>query len=130
MKDISGKEVKVIKGLPALALLPARNWEFKRFDNVYAIEVPVRGLYVDLDPEFFSEDDGGFDLYDEETGKIDIPTINKVMLGTKRYPALTNSQLFTVISIKVTGDVLVVEGMVIDMVGMVNADGNSGVKRQ
>ena len=106
-------DTEVFKGTPSMALMPARNYEFK-MEGKHKIVVPIKGNYVDIDPEFYSEEDGAFDLFlDGRT--FNILELSKVLFATKKYPNLEPSQLFLPTLIAVVDDNVEIFGQVIEM---------------
>lgn len=108
-------EEKAQVGTPSMVLLPSRNYPFKVSEKMYTITIPRKGSYYGLDPSFFSEEDGEFELYNEKEGVMYLPAISKVLFASKLYPDLENHQLFAVISIVFKKDVVEISGYVIDM---------------
>jgi len=97
--------------------LPARPYVFEVVRTNYTIELPRKGNYVDLDPEFFSEEDGGFDLLqDSNKGPFFYtPALSKVLFAKSLYPGLSDSQAFVVTGVNFQEDKVLVIGNVIDM---------------
>lgn len=108
-------EDQYIKGTPSAVLLPAKNYVFKISKDNYVIRIPKSGKYHDIDPEFFDVDSGEFDVYNEETKTLYLPSITKVLFATSKYPDLKFNQFFAPYIIKFEGDEVVVVGQVIDM---------------
>ena len=109
-----------ILGTPTMMLLPARRYAFTVSDQDYSIKIPRRGKYADLDPQFFTEDDGEFDiLADSEEKDIEkvlfMPSISKVLFATAKYPNLKEDQAFTPIAIVVTKDEIEIIGQIVQM---------------
>lgn len=107
-------EDKFIKGTPPLALFPAKNYIFKVGEN-YIIRLPRKGNYHELAPEVFEEDAGEFNIYDEETKILYLPSITKVLFASSQYPDLNFNQFFVPYSLKFEDDEVVIVGQVIDM---------------
>ena len=87
-------EVKEAVGTPSMTIMPARNYNFKVLDGQYRISIPRKGKYVDIDPKFFSERDGEFEIFNEDSGVLYLPAITKVLFATNKYPDLASNQLF------------------------------------
>ena len=109
------KEGNFIKGTPPMALFPAKNFVFKVEDEHFIIELPRKGHYVDLAPDIFTEEDGEFNIFDEETGTLFTPSITKVLFATKKYPDLKYNQFFIPYAIRIEGDKVALVGQVVDM---------------
>lgn len=110
------KEEKYIQGTPPAVMLPAKNYLFKITNEHFVIELPRRGSYHDVAPEFFPEDSGEFNIFDEESRILYMPAITKVLFAAAKYPDLKFNQFFTPYSIKIEDNTVLVTGMVIDMV--------------
>ncbi len=108
-------EDKYIKGTPPLALLPAKNYIFKIGEENYVIRLPRKGSYHEIAPEFFKEDAGEFNIYDEESKVLYLPSITKVLFASGQYPDMKFNQFFVPYSIKFEGEEVVIVGQVIDM---------------
>jgi hypothetical protein len=108
-------EENVQYGTPSMLLLPSANYKFTVTDDTYRIVIPRKGKYFDLDPDFFSEEDGEFNLYDEKTKSLYMPSISKVLYATKKYPDLEANQLFAPTIIKCKKDKVEIYGQVINM---------------
>lgn len=102
-------------GTPSMVLLPSRNYPFKVDEQIHKITLTREGTYHDLDPTFFSEEDGKFKLYDEERNVLYFPAISKVLFAEKKYPALQNHQLFAPLYMVVGKDKVDIFGQVISM---------------
>lgn len=102
-------------GTPSMVLLPSRNYPFKVSEEIHKIILPREGTYHGLDPLFFSEEDGKFNLYDEESNVFYFPTISKVLYAEKKYPELKNNQLFAPIYMVLNKKTVEIYGQVIDM---------------
>jgi hypothetical protein len=85
---------KFIKGTPSMVLMPARDYVFRVSNEHHIIRIPRRGKYFDIDPEFFKEEDGEFNVFDEGSNIFYTPTIIKILLATKQYPELDFNQFF------------------------------------
>ena len=106
---------KIIKGTPPAVLLPAKNYVFKILSDHYVIEIPRRGNYHDLAPDFFAEDSGEFNILSEE-GTLFMPSITKVLFATKKYPDLDFNQLFVPHTLQFKEETVSVIGQVIALV--------------
>jgi hypothetical protein len=87
-------EGKIMLGTPPPAMFPARNYAFEIKQEHFVISIPRSGNYHEIDPEFFPEDAGAFDILDEENKVLYMPAITKVLFATKQYPALGPNQFF------------------------------------
>jgi hypothetical protein len=102
-------------GTPSMILLPSANYKFNVSEETYKITLPRKGKYHEMDPEFFTEEDGEYNLYDEESKIMFLPAISKVLYAAKKYPDLKANQLFAPISLVFTEDEVEIYGQVIDM---------------
>jgi hypothetical protein len=102
-------------GTPTMVLLPARNYKFKVIHQEIKITIPRKGTYHDLDKEFYSLEEGEFDIYDEVSKVLYIPSVTKVLLGLKKYPYLESNQLFAPIALVFNDEEVDVIGQVIEM---------------
>lgn len=116
-------------GTPSMVLLPSRNFPFQVSDKLHTITIPRKGSYYGLDPSFFSEEDGDFELYNEEKGVMYLPAISKVLFAAKLYPDLGNNQLFAPISFVFKKDVVEISGHILDMLDprQLVDDGNANI---
>jgi hypothetical protein len=104
-----------VQGTPPALLMPAKNYVFKISKDNYIIELPRKGSYHELDPEFFTEEAGEFNLFDEESKIIFLPALTKVLFATRKYPELEFNQFFVPFSLKFEEDKVLVVGQVIEM---------------
>lgn len=102
-------------GTPSMVLLPSRNYPFKVAEEIHKIVLPRKGTYHGLDPLFFSEEDGEFNLYDDERSTLYFPAISKVLYAEKKYPDLKNNQLFAPIYVIFNKKNVEIYGQVIEM---------------
>jgi hypothetical protein len=102
-------------GTPTMVLLPARNYRFEVSEEEFVITVPKKGSYHDVDPDFFSEEEGEFNLYDGRSKVMYIPAISKVLFATKKYPSLESNQLFAPIALKFKRDKVDIIGQILTM---------------
>ena len=102
-------------GTPTMSLFPARNYHFKVLKGEHKITIPRSGKYSDLAPEVFKEEDGQFNLYDEQSKVMYLPAISKVLFAVSKYPALENNQLFAPIALLFGDDTVDIIGQVIEM---------------
>lgn len=117
---------KYMEGTPSAVLLPAKNYVFKVTDEYVLIELPRRGKYHDIDPSFFTEDDGEFDILDTTNNILYMPAITKVLFATKQYPDLKFNQFFVPHTFKIDEDKVIIVGQVIDMMLPVDAPKEEG----
>jgi len=103
-------------GTPSLGLLPAKNYPFKVLEGQHLIEIPRSGKYHDLDPLFFAEEDGEFNLFDGKSKIMHLPAISKVMFAVAKYPDLAVNQLFVPVTLKFKRNTVEVVGQVIEMI--------------
>lgn len=109
------EEPKIMKGTPPAVLLPAKNYLFKVLSDHYIVEIPRKGNYHDLAPDFFPEESGEFDILTEQ-GVLFMPSITKVLFATKKYPDLDYNQLFVPHTFEFKEDTVVVIGQVIGLI--------------
>lgn len=102
-------------GTPTMVLLPARNYRFQVVKNEHKITLPRTGKYVEIDSEFFAEEDGSFNLMDGRSKVLYMPAISKVLFATQQYPDLKSNQLFAPVSMKFNKDEVVIVGQVLEM---------------
>lgn len=108
-------EDKYIKGTPPMVMLPAKNYVFKSSNELYEIILPMRGNYHDLDPDFFPEDSGDFNVFDEKTKTLHLPVITKILFAISKYPDLKFNQFFAPIALKFNENEIVLVAQVLDM---------------
>jgi len=112
-KKKENKDMLKIIGTPTMMLLPARNYKFKVYPEEYEIIIPRKGFYKDLDEEMYSEEDGEFNILDNDI--LYMPSISKVLFATSKYPDLKDNQAFTPIALVVEEDEVRIIGSVIEM---------------
>jgi len=108
-------DTKEQTGTPTMVLLPARNYKFKVVNEEYKIVIPRKGSYAEIDPEFFSEEDGEFHLMDGRTKALYLPSISKVLFATQQYPDLKSEELFAPVLIKFKKDEVEIIGQKLEM---------------
>jgi hypothetical protein len=104
-----------IKGTPPMAMLPAKNYIFKMNGGYIEIRIPRRGNYHDLDPEFFPEDAGEFNIFNEEDKVLHLHTITKVLFAIKKYPDMKFNQFLVPHSFTFEEDCVILTGQIMDM---------------
>ena len=109
-------EDKCIKGTPPMVLLPAKNYIFKVGNENYIIRLPRKGTYHALAPELFDENAGEFNIYDEKSKILYLPSITKVLFASSQYPDMEFNQFFVPYSITFEDEEVVIVGQVIDMI--------------
>lgn len=107
---------RVIYGTPPPVMFPANNYKFKIKKDNYIMTIPRFGNYHDLDPEFFPEDSGEFNILDEKSGVLYLPSITKVLFATKSYPALEPNNFFVPYVLAFKDDVVNIIGQVVEFV--------------
>jgi len=110
-------------GTPSLAFLPARHYPFIVVKKEHKITIPRKGKYVDLDKDFFSEEDGQFNILDNRKKTLFLPSIQKVMLATKQYPDLPPNHLYVPVALIFNKDNVDIIGQVIRMLNINELDG-------
>ena len=108
-------------GTPTIALLPARNYYFKVYGK-HKITIPRKGIYHELDPNFFSEADGEFNLLDEKNAVMYLPAISKILFATAQYPDLKDGELFAPIALKFNKDTVDIYGQIIGMLAPIGGN--------
>ena len=106
---------QIIQGTPSAVLLPARNYVFKVTDQFYNIVLPRYGKYHDLAPDFFKEDDGEFNILDEDSKVLFMPAVTKVLFAIGKYPDLKFNQFFVITSFKIEENEVSIVGQVIEL---------------
>jgi len=110
------KEERVIFGTPPPVMFPANNYKFKiKRDNCLLV-IPRAGTYHDLDPDFFPEDSGDFNILDKNSNTLYLPSITKVLFATKSYPALEDNNFFVPYALVFEDDVVKIVGQVVEFV--------------
>lgn len=104
-------------GLPTACLLPLRNAEFTVVEEI-KITLPRSGVYSEVSPELFKEDDGEFNLLKD--GVFYLPSITKVLLATNKYPNLNGNQLFTPSVIIFNDDTVEIQGSVLEIIKIIS----------
>jgi len=110
-----------VLGTPTMMLLPARTYAFTISDQEYSIKIPRRGKYKDLDPDFFKEEDGEFNLFAELENEdsvekvLYLPSISKVLFATSKYPDLQNDEAFIPTAFLIKKDEVEILGHVVQM---------------
>lgn len=106
---------KIIQGTPSMVLLPARNYVFRVSNENYVIEIPRKGAYTEVAPEIFNKADGEFNIYDDQSGILYMPSITKVLFAASKYPDLKSTELFVPYVVKFTEDTVTIVGSVVEM---------------
>jgi hypothetical protein len=118
---------KLVQGTPPLSLFPAKNYVFKVSDEHYVIRIPRKGNYHELAPDIFDEAAGEFNVFDEQTGIMFLPSISKILFATKKYPDLKFNQFFVPYSLFFEGDdEVLISGQVVDMMLIKNDNTSTG----
>jgi len=112
-KKSENKDMLKIIGTPTMMLLPARNYKFKVYPEEYDITIPRKGVYKDFDEEIYSEEDGEFNILDNDV--LYMPSISKVLFATSKYPDLKDNQAFNPIALIIEEDEIRIIGNVIEM---------------
>ena len=93
-----------IKGLPSLLFMRSIDYVMSTDGKNYVVSIPKCGSYKDLAPDFFTDADGEFNLFDDKSGVFYLPSITKVLLAANKYPDLAANQVAVPISIKINAD--------------------------
>ena len=115
--DWADESVQV--GTPTMVLLSPRNYHFKVLDDKYKITISRKGTYHEIAPDFFAEEDGSFELLNEENMIMYLPAITKVLFAENKYPMLKVNQLFAPLALVFHEETVDILGQVIEMVSMV-----------
>lgn len=102
-------------GVPGMVLLPARNYRCKVLTENHKIEMPRKGNYYDIDPSFFTKNDGDFNIFDEENGVLYLPSIIKTLFAVNAYPDLKEGQFFSPNYILFDPDTITLVGQLIEI---------------
>jgi hypothetical protein len=102
-------------GVLSMVMLPAKDDTFLTDNKRYMITIPRRGKYKDIDPDFFDEGDGEFDILNDKN-ILFLPSIIRVLYAAKQYPNLKESQLFVPISLKFKETEVDIIGQVVELV--------------
>jgi hypothetical protein len=68
-----------------------------------------------LDPEFFSEDAGDFNIFDEDSKVLYLNTITKVLFAISKYPDMKFNQFLVPFVLKFEEDNVILIGQIMDM---------------
>lgn len=112
-KSEDKKDMLKIIGTPTMMLLPARNYKFKVYPEEYDITIPKKGFYKDLDKDAYTEEDGEFNILDNDI--LYMPSISKILFATSKYPDLKDNQAFIPIALVIEEDEVRIIGNVIEM---------------
>ncbi len=115
MGEIKEAVNDILLGIPTLALLPAKQFKFKVSDDKYMFKIPNKGLYKEIDSEFFADDEATFEVYSDNI--VNISVITKILFATRQYPALEDNQLFCPINFSLDGEEVKIYGQVVTMLG-------------
>jgi hypothetical protein len=103
-------------GILSMVMLPARNNTFFTEDKrYYTITIPRKGKYTDIDLDFFSEEDGEFDILNDKN-ILFLPAITKVLFASKQYPDLADNQLFVPLTLTFREECVDIVGQVIELI--------------
>lgn len=102
-------------GLLSMVMRPSRDTVFLAENRVYNITIPRRGKYKDIDPDFFDESAGDFDLLNNEN-ILFLPAITKVLYAAKQYPDLADNQLFVPLALTFREESVDIIGQIIDLI--------------
>jgi hypothetical protein len=110
-----GEKVKNA-GVLSMVMLPARNNTFfTENKKYYTITVPRKGEYTDIDPDFFSEEDGEFDILNDKD-ILFLPSITKVLFASKQYPDLADNQLFVPLTLTFREECVDIVGQIVELI--------------
>jgi len=106
-------ENEIIRGTPPPILMPAHDYKFEVIIGKYIIKLPREGDYHDLDPKFFDEDAGKFNIFNDENNTLYLPAITKVLFATSQYPDLPTDHCFAPYAIQIVEDGVIVIGQIL-----------------
>lgn len=121
VKINKGEEVKAAPidsvniGTPPAVLFPARNYKFRIVNDNVTINISRMGSYNELAPEIFNEEDGSYNIFDEGTEILYMPSITKVLFAEHKYPDLDANQLFVLLGIKLHKETVDIIGQIIEI---------------
>lgn len=110
-----GENGSIIDGIPTMVLIPSFLYRFKVLKDMHKIVVPRRSTYKKLAPFLCNDEDGSYDLLDEESKVMDISSITRVLFAVKKYPKLKRHQLFAPKRLIFDEDNLTIVGQIIEM---------------
>lgn len=103
-------------GMLSMVMLPARNNTFfTENKKYYTITVPRKGEYTDIDPDFFSKEDGEFDILNDKD-ILFLPSITKVLFASKQYPDLADNQLFVPLTLTFREEYVDIVGQIVELI--------------
>lgn len=111
-----------IKGLPSLLFMQAVDYTMSHDANNYVLEIPRKGSYKDIAPEYFKDEDGEFNVFDDEKKVLYIPSLTKILLACNKYPQLDSNQVAVPITIKLLEDKIEIVYNVLSMVNVIDGD--------
>lgn len=114
--EVGWVEGSVNVGTPTMVLLSPRNYHFKVLNDKYQITIQRKGTYHDLAPDFFAEEDGSFELLNEENMIMYLPAITKVLFAEKKYPMLKANQMFAPLALVFHEETVDILGQILEMV--------------
>lgn len=106
-------ENEIKTGTPSMLLLPAKEYSIKSDENFYTIEIPRKGVYHDIAPDIFTEKDGEFNILDDVSNILYLPSITKVLFAIGKYPELRHDQFFVPVYLKFKSDTVLIVGTLI-----------------
>jgi hypothetical protein len=68
-----------------------------------------------LAPEIFDQEDGSYNIFDEGTSVLYMPSITKVLFAEHKYPDLEVNQLFVLLGIKLHTETVDIVGQIIEI---------------
>lgn len=103
-------------GTPTMVLLSPRNYQFKVLKEKYKLTIQRKGTYHDIAPNFFAEEDGAFNLLNEESMVMYLPAVTKVLFAEKKYPMMSANQMFAPLALVFHKDTVDLLGQIIEMI--------------
>lgn len=102
-------------GLPSMLLFPSSHYRFEISDGKFELTIPKRGIYKDLDEEYFNGRDIEFDefvVFDDETSTFYPPAVTTVLLSLKKYPKLSIGEVFMPLKFEIKEKDIVIVGII------------------
>ena len=116
-------------GTPTMVMLPAGNYYFKVLEDQFKLTITRSGLYQELDPEFFAEEDGEFNIFDTDNSVMYLPSVTKVLFAEKKYPDLKSNQLFAPIALVFNEETVDILGQILELLPAPAGGINSTAKK-
>jgi len=102
-------------GLPSMLLFPSSHYRFEVGDDKFELTLPKKGIYKDLDKEYFKGHDAEFKefvVFDDETNTFYPPAVTTVLLSLKKYPRLSVGEVFMPLKFELKEKDIVIVGVI------------------